>query len=383
MNQSNLIEALGAHATSEAIDGFIKEHALPLVEPGFATFVYRGEADGVYFMPMIFGLPRRHPFRRLEGTDLWYLTLELPDHARVEYKFEIERDGHGEWIDDPLNPLRTHNPFGQNSVLRSWGYSTPDWTRKGPEGPEGTVEEALIPSRHLTGIRRVSLYLPPGFSGNATHHLIVFDGGDYLRYGGIVPVLDNLINQGLIPPLVVALSHPEERLAEYSAHRGHAGFVAEELVPWMENRFRRIGRPVLMGASMGAVAALHAAVVFPMRFDGLVLQSGTFARFPGGGAARRVLEPVVNFLKDFDASAVPHRVFVSCGRFERLVVENRGMAERFRRAGREVGYVEAPDGHTWEGWRDRLREALTFVYPVRTISPVSPAGPVSPVSPAS
>jgi len=41
------------------------------------------------------------------------------------------------------------------------------------------------------------------------------------------------------------------------------------------------------------------------------------------------------------------------------------------------------DGHTWEGWRDRLREALTFVYPVSPISPVSPAGPVSPVSPAS
>jgi S-formylglutathione hydrolase FrmB len=29
----------------------------------------------------------------------------------------------------------------------------------------------------------------------------------------------------------------------------------------------------------------------------------------------------------------------------------------------QVRYVEARDGHTWENWRDRLRDALTWVLP--------------------
>jgi enterochelin esterase family protein len=28
-----------------------------------------------------------------------------------------------------------------------------------------------------------------------------------------------------------------------------------------------------------------------------------------------------------------------------------------------VRYVEARDGHSWEDWRDRLRDALSWVYP--------------------
>jgi hypothetical protein len=31
--------------------------------------------------------------------------------------------------------------------------------------------------------------------------------------------------------------------------------------------------------------------------------------------------------------------------------------------GMRVRYVEAGDAHTWENWRDRLRDALTYVLP--------------------
>ena len=35
----------------------------------------------------------------------------------------------------------------------------------------------------------------------------------------------------------------------------------------------------------------------------------------------------------------------------------------FHRAGMEVRYVESRDGHTWENWRDRLRDGLSYVFP--------------------
>ena len=68
----------------------------------------------------------------------------------------------------------------------------------------------------------------------------------------------------------------------------------------------------------------------------------------------------------FNALAVLCRypdVFVSCGVYEPLIVRNRSMVPTFESAGMTVRYVEARDGHSWENWRDRLREGLSWIFP--------------------
>ena len=40
-------------------------------------------------MHRIFGLPERIPLRRMRGTDLWYVVLELPEGSRIEYQLEV------------------------------------------------------------------------------------------------------------------------------------------------------------------------------------------------------------------------------------------------------------------------------------------------------
>jgi hypothetical protein len=60
---------------------------------------------------------------------------------------------------------------------------------------------------------------------------------------------------------------------------------------------------------------------------------------------------------------VADRVFVSCGVYEPLIIRNRSMVPTFESAGMEVRYVEPRDGHSWENWRDRLRDALSWTYP--------------------
>ena len=42
----------------------------------------------------VVGLPDPLPLRRVTDTDLWYVTTELPEGSRIEYQFEITRDGH-------------------------------------------------------------------------------------------------------------------------------------------------------------------------------------------------------------------------------------------------------------------------------------------------
>jgi enterochelin esterase family protein len=54
---------------------------------------------------------------------------------------------------------------------------------------------------------------------------------------------------------------------------------------------------------------------------------------------------------------------VSCGTYEGLIYYNRSIVPLLQSTGMHVKFTEARDGHNWENWRDRLREALTTLFP--------------------
>jgi enterochelin esterase family protein len=39
------------------------------------------------------------------------------------------------------------------------------------------------------------------------------------------------------------------------------------------------------------------------------------------------------------------------------------MVPVFTDTGMRVRYVESRDGHSWENWRDRLKDGLSYVFP--------------------
>ena len=96
----------------EAVDRFLARHEIPVVEGAWCTFVWRGEADEAWICQRIVGLPDRIPMRRLRGSDLWYLVLELPEGSRVEYQIEIRRGDDHDRFNDPLNPQLSNSPMG-------------------------------------------------------------------------------------------------------------------------------------------------------------------------------------------------------------------------------------------------------------------------------
>jgi enterochelin esterase-like enzyme len=346
-----------------SVDRFIAAHEFPIVEPGHATFIFRGTADAVSLRPMIAGFPGIHHFSPLDGHDLWWLELPLPNGARLEYKLEVQRDHHAEWVNDPLNPITTTNPFGTNSVCRGFGYRVPAFAEAHEGTPTGSFEDLWIRSR-LAGERKVTLYLPAGLDRRHRYPLIfVHDGGDYLTYGSMALVLDNLIHWKVIPAVIAAFSWPADRLHEYAANPAHADFVVEEAIPAIAQAHQISGERVVMGASLGAVAALHTAWKHKGAFTGLLLQSGTFAQTQGWGSgpAQEILGPIADLLHRLEPSQLPRRVFISCGIYERMIGENRYMAKRLENAGLAVTYRESPDGHTWEAWRDRLSEGLSWL----------------------
>lgn len=78
-----------------------------------------------------------------------------------------------------------------------------------------------------------------------------------------------------------------------------------------------------------------------------------------------MFDPVVRFVNRYRRRPrrVADRLFVGCGEYEPLIVRNLAMVPVFESTGMAVRYVEAPDGHGWVNWRDRLRDALSWVLP--------------------
>jgi enterochelin esterase-like enzyme len=354
-----------------AVDHFLAGREVPIVEGHHCTFLFRGEADHVYLAQRIVGLPSRLLMRRVAGTTLWYVVLKVPKSSRINYQIEVVRSENIERFNDPLNPKLSHSPFGAISVCFSFGYTNPEWTFPDPDAPLGELTELVVQSEALQRDCLVTLYLPARFHRTGSYPLVVVhDGGEFLQYAAAKVVLDNLIHRQEIAETIVAFLHPKDRLVEYANSPPHARFLTNELVPRLETEFplaRQRSSRALLGASFGAVAALSAAYQFPRTYGSLVLMSGSFVFASpgmdhGGGPA---FDPVVNFVNRYRERPrrVADRLFVSCGLYEPLIIPNRSIVPIFESEGMAVRYVEARDGHTWENWRDRLRDALSWVSP--------------------
>lgn len=352
----------------EAIAAFTAAHMFPLNEPGWSTFAWLGEADRVELLRWAQGGVDRTPFHRLPETNLWLLRFPVKDEGRFEYKLAITRNDGEDLIVDPLNPARASDPYGENSVCRTFGYSRPDWSL--PNGaPPGRIDIMSVQSQIFDEVREDRLYLPNGHAAGYAYPLVVIhDGNDFVTYADLAVSLDNLIAAGDIPPLMAALVQTRDRMGEYARGRRHARYIVQELLPVLAEHYDISSRPedrVLLGASLGAVASLATAFRYPGVFGGLVLQSGSFIldKRKLNERPHPVFHQVARLVQALKrAPELPEtRAFVSTGELEGLAEENRALATFLRERGVDVLFKSAWDGHHWHNWRDQLRDGLRWV----------------------
>jgi len=352
------------------VQALLDEVEFPHVEGRDVTFVFHGEAQEVSLQHWIHGLPGELPFRRIAGSDVWVLQIDLPRGSRMEYKIGVMLFGRGQLIRDPLNKHLARDPFGANSVVYGEGYAPPEWTVEDPEARKGTIEDRHVDSRVFGDWRPIKVYRPARFRETRRYPLlIVHDGFDYLGFANLQEILDNLIHRLELPPLIAIMTQSPDRMNEYAADDRHADFLVKDLVPQMEDLLPLVREPsarALVGASFGAVASLATAWKHPGFFGKLLLQSGSFVFTEIGEHDRPpVFDPVVKFVNKFrkDPGRPADSVFVSCGVYESLIYYNRSLVPLMQETGMHVRFREANDGHNWENWRDRLREGLSYLFP--------------------
>lgn len=317
---------------------------------------WHGRADAITILTFMPRFPARVQMHRAGGS--WTADIHIPADGRIEYRFEIRRGHRIETTLDPANGEIASNPFGMNSVLAGSEYRSAERCET-----QWDLREFRVVSAAFGGRRHHHLLSPPGVDDRQALPLVMLhDGSDYWEHAGIEKVLTCAIDAGAIPAVRIALLEPRHRNTEYAADPRQAAHVMTEVLPRLQDRLGSDGRVVLGGASLGAVAAWHAAWSYPGQVTGLLLQSGTFAM----GAHPEIPPAMATSLESFISVAVDDPrvrdigVGQTCGRYESLIDWNRSVAGAFASHARLHRFEERWTGHDWAAWADTFVGALAI-----------------------
>ncbi|MGH3510258.1 MAG: alpha/beta hydrolase [Nocardioidaceae bacterium] len=316
--------------------------------PGYA------DATGVRLWQDV-ELPEPLELNRVETG--WELRLPIPPVDRLEYLYEVSTAAGRESITDPTNPLVVAGAFGDHSWLPFGDYQPPAWLEARPA--LAAEVPLLVPD---TGVGEIAGRLWSPYEtkpGERLPLLVVHDGPEFDELAALTTYAGAVIAEGTLPRFRVALLDPGDRNARYAANPDYADALVDEVLPAIAGTE---GAPVLMGASLGALAALHAHWRHPGAFGGLFLQSGSFFT-PRTDAMERdfaFFRPVTRFVRRVATTkqdGVP--ASLTCGSAEENVQNNRLMADRLRDLGWPTAYAESRDAHNFTAWRDMLHPHLT------------------------
>lgn len=194
--------------------------------------------------------------------------------------------------------------------------------------------------------------------------LLVHDGPEYAAQAALLDWAAAVIERGAVAPFRVALLPPGDRNEWYSASAAYGRSLSQRMLPALRGLVPVAGRPVGMGASLGALAMLQAQRAWPGTFAGLFLQSGSFfvprfdrqeSGFPRYGRIVRNVRGVLRATTHED----PVPVAMTCAAEEENMHNNREMARALARQGYEVRLAETAGRHDFPSWRDGLDPHLT------------------------
>lgn len=347
----------------------------PLVEPLGSgryrvTVAYHApDAQDIYLTG---GLAGADPAdRRLHrGEDGWWTrAYEVEGGTRLTYWFTHTLLP-GELIADPQNRAQSvyaadpDIPGDQDSPLSVVELpGAPPWHWSVPRDvPRGDVSSETLASALLGNERRVFLYRPPGYDPAEAYPLVLcFDGQAYTddTYVPLPTVLDNLLAEGAIPPVVAVLPASldnETRHRELALDEPFLAFLVEELLPWAQARLSFAGDPartVVAGSSLGGLTAVFCGVRRPDRFGLILSQSGAFqlGALPAELAASGRLP--LRFALDVGAYET-----VQYGRYPALLHLSVHLRDVLVAKGYPVAFLEHPGGHDYLWWRETIAEGL-------------------------
>ncbi len=230
--------------------------------------------------------------------------------------------------------------------------------------PHGTVKEEILFNSKILGYQiTYSVYLPPQYNiAGKLSSLYVTDGYEYMqpRLGNMITVLDNLLADKKIKPIVVIfIDHREpinrsnnKRMDELAMNARYLDFFTEEFIPYIESHYPvepTSSSRAIMGSSMGGLSAAYFAFSKPGVFGMAGIQSPAFW-------IRPQIYEVCN------SADHPIKVSMTSGLISDASEGSRKMKEILQANACQYHYIEVNDGHSWGNWRNLIDDVLVDLF---------------------
>lgn len=325
--------------------------AFPLIEyDTMVHFIYTGDAQSVAIAGDQTQWNPSLSLQRIEGTNFWYLTTFYERDARLDYKIVINNSN---WILDPRNPLTCMGGYGPNSELRMPFDPVPPEILYYSNIPHGTIHDTVCHATALNNNRTVKIYLPPNYPelGKRYPVILFHDGPDYLTLGATANILDYLIANGSIKPVIALFVPPVDRNAEYAGAKKDqfVSFIIDDLMPAIDARYATSVDPnqrATVGASNGGNIALYLGIKHPESFGCIAAQSSN------------VIPAITDVL--LTGPILPLNFYLDIGTYDIDVlipmVHNLDSILTLRQYVHQM--LDIHQGHSWGNWKEHLKIPL-------------------------
>lgn len=364
------------------VDEFIeslKPNNYPIFENDTTVILlYQGNENNIGILGDMNYWMKPEPMTKIEGTNLFYYKNNFEPNARLEYLISFSENTFPKI--DILNPDKVLSGFGANSELAMPKYKRhPIFNEflNGKKGDYQLVKEYEIQSTNLNYSHKIFIYLPPNYSVMEKYPTVYFqDGMDYIEFAQASFVINQLINEKKIKPIIAVFVAPPNRfqpqipnrMTEYGLNDDYVEFFSNELVNFIDSSFSTLKNHdsrLVIGDSFGGLISVYIPFKHPEIFGLSYSQSGyhSFQSFK-----------LINLIKESETK--PIKFYIDVGTYEKrvganLLPESEGNFTECNRLLKKVLeqkkyefiYKEYPEGHTWGNWRRHLIDALISFFP--------------------
>lgn len=340
----------------------------PLIENGNAAhFVWFGKAKSVVIngdLQRGWSVPDTMESISCGDSSLFFRSYVLPPDTRVDYQFIVD----GKYGTDPRNPRITPSGYGAHSELAMPSFVSNHNLVDKPKTPHGSIDSLVWTSRDSSLTSRVVwIYKPNGYKNLKNLPTVyVHDGNEALQYEFFVTVLDNLIANRAIKPVLAVFVPPVEREYEYVGRkqRKFTKALCNELVPLIDRRYHTSRKPderAMMGISNGGHLALATVLKRPDVFLKAAGQSSTMTP---------QLDEILENAVEHPPLHRPFTLYLDVGRYdldypgaeESFLKANQGFSAELTKDGIKHTFRVVNDGHEWANWRERTEDILDLFF---------------------
>jgi enterochelin esterase-like enzyme len=300
---------------------------------------------------------------------LWSATVGPIEPEIYYYNFTID----GVRTLDPGNPevKSGSTPSTIESVLAVHGDSPAFYD--GQDVPHGEIRTHWYQSKSLGTLRRLTVYVPPGYDRDAAARLPVlylFHGanGDekvWTREGHANLILDNLLAAGKTQPFLVVMPFGYGVLPGTPGEAGQntpqfSKDLLGDVIPFIDSHYRTLAdrdHRAIIGLSMGGGESLSIGL------NHLELFSYVAGFSAGLNRTADFSQPYASLIADPAASNQQlHLLWIGCGRDDGLFPTSKRFSDFLTAHQIKHTFWESSGEHTWTNWRHYLNEVAPLLF---------------------